>query len=62
MTPKDLLKKELTEAIKNRPVTHSDVEAFEERCRIREKEFERMERRMRPDSAWYSFRYGCEDR
>lgn len=56
MTPKDLI-----EAIRNRPVTKADVEAFEERCRIREKEFASIATRMKPDAAFYNFRYGVKN-
>jgi len=56
MTPKELI-----EAVKNRPVTKADVEAFEERCRKREKEFARIANRMKPDAACYNFQYGVKN-
>ena len=56
MTPKELI-----EAVKNRPVTKADVEAFEKRCSEREKEFKREAERMRPDAACYNFQYGIKN-
>lgn len=53
--------KQLIEAIRSRPVTQADVEAFEQRCRAREKEFKRISDHMRPDAACYNFQYGIKN-
>lgn len=53
--------KELIEAVRNRPVTEADVKAFEERCYAREEEFKRSADRMKPDAAFYNFRYGVKN-
>jgi len=52
---------EFIEAARNRPVTEATVKAFEERCRKREKEFQRMADRMQPDAAFYNFQYGIKN-
>ena len=56
MTPKELI-----EAIRNRPFTEDDLEAFEERCRVREEEFKRIADRMKPDADFYNFQYGIKN-
>jgi len=56
MTPKELI-----EAIRNRPVTEADIAQFEERCRTREKEFQRIADRQKPDAAFYNFQYGVKN-
>jgi len=56
MTPKELI-----EAFRNYTVTEADVKAFEERCRKREKEFQRKADRTQPDAAFYNFQYGIKN-
>ena len=52
---------DLIDAIKGRKVTEEDFEAFKERIRIREKEFQRMADHQKPDAAFYNFRYGVKN-
>jgi len=42
-------------------IEEATVKAFEERCRKREKEFQRMADRMQPDAAFYNFQYGIKN-
>ena len=53
--------KDLIEAVKNRKVTEEDYDAFVERCHVREKEFQRMADRQKPDAAFYNFQYGIKN-